>query len=227
MLHSNQHWIVQFHQPVKNPFCRCFFLQRSFPFLVFNSRQLKQLYLNNKFHFLLSMNISNVYLALRKVLSIRNYFIMFLLSSIVIFSVYLLLPVVIVHESLNIYLIATSNYEMILTALLSLGLGALLTLQVFVWLNIGKAKIKESVGGVAALISSLASGIVATASCSLCLSALISLLGSGGIFLLYGHRLEILLVSFLLLLISLYYISQRINVDGKSTGICKECSIEI
>ncbi len=173
------------------------------------------------------MNLLGIFTALKRVLSKTNYFLLFLILTAVILAIYLLLPVYTTHENLNTYLISTTPSELFLTAFLSVGLSALVVLQVFVWLNIGKTKIKESAGGLAAFISSLISGIAATASCGLCLSALFSLIGSGGFFFLSGHRLEILLASLLLLLISLYYTAKRININPNGAVDCEDCSIKL
>jgi hypothetical protein len=77
---------------------------------------------------------------------------------------------------------------------------------------------KESAGGLAAAVSSITSGLFAAASCSLCLTALASFLGAGGVFFIMGYRTELMAAGLILLAVSFYYTARKIN------GSCLSCS---
>lgn len=143
------------------------------------------------------------------------------LASAAFLLAYVLVPVKLVPGgTLGLYLAQTPRWELATLVLLSVGLGSLLCMQVFVWRRLGRHSVRESAGGAAAWASSIASGVGASASCGVCLTALFSFLGSGGILFLMGHQWQILCASLLLMLGSLYFISRRINNE------CGDCKVK-
>jgi hypothetical protein len=154
--------------------------------------------------------------AIETVFSERSYVLVFFIFSVAFACLYLFLPLATVPGS-SLSQFSSSWLKVVLVALISLAMGLLASMQVFAWRKTGHKLVKESAGGLAAAVTSVISGLFASASCGVCLTALFSFVGAGGAVFLMGHQLSILLVSLALILVSMYFTARKINDE------CPEC----
>jgi len=106
--------------------------------------------------------------------------------------------------------------------ILSILVSLFLAMQIFILRNALSAKDKitslgtSGVGGSVAVVGS----VFATAACSSCLFALFGFLGFNTLFFLIERQWYIVGGAIILLLVSLYFASKKIN------GICESCRID-
>jgi hypothetical protein len=106
-----------------------------------------------------------------------------------------------------------------LIALISLATGLMITMQVYVFKKARAVK-KRVVGSTAAgLGGGFMASMFAGASCASCVTALFGFLGASNVFLLLEYRWHIMVLSTGVMLVSLHFVSKRIN-DG-----CVNCKI--
>ena len=84
-----------------------------------------------------------------------------------------------------------------------------------------KPAVKEASSATLGILSGLLSAILATASCSYCLIAFLGFLGSSGVFFVFENKNKFMILSIILLLTSLYFLSKRV-VEG-----CPTCKVEL
>ncbi len=161
---------------------------------------------------------SGIVSALRMVFSEPAYAFLFVVSVLVFGFVYVLVPLVTTPgNTVQTYLSDSTAYSLLLVLVLSLSIGALVPMQVYAWRRTGHRTFKESAGGIAAAGSSVVSGLFTTASCGVCLSALFSFIGAGGVLFLMGHQAEIVALSLILTLACMHFTAAKIN------GECAAC----
>lgn len=97
-------------------------------------------------------------------------------------------------------------------------MGIVLSMQAYcLKMKIGAAR---SAGvGFVGFVSGMVSAVFTTATCAGCVSAIFSFMGFGGVLFLLEHKGEVALMTSALVLLSLYFTSERIS------GKCRECSV--
>lgn len=159
--------------------------------------------------------------ALGLVFKDKKYFTTILVSTILIFSMLVYIPVsMIPGTSLSSHLSSIGQQDLSLYLILSILTGLSITFNLFL--------ISKKAGGIkygffaaaqtgTGLISAIFASIFGVATCAACLTSIFSLIGVTGVFFLVDYRVPITLVAAGILLVSLYFTSQKVM------GICKNC----
>lgn len=165
--------------------------------------------------------MENVYFAIRTVLQERKYLLIFLLSSIVFFALFIVIPLIAIPGNdlmfqLNIF--RTRDYFLMIFLAALVGLN--LALQVYTFKQRRTQKATQSVaGGAISGVSGIFGAIVGTAACASCLAALFGLigLGTGSVFFVLKNQPYFLIGAIALMLISLYFTARKVN------RVCNSC----
>jgi len=161
-------------------------------------------------------------LAIKTVLSKKWYLFSFLALVPLVFLFFVYIPVrSIPGNSLEFQLGIFSHRDYTTLTIFSLLTSLFLIMQAFIFRNSLNSKDKlvslgkGGIGGYVAIIGS----IFGTASCSSCLAALFGFLGFNTLLFLVERQWYIVSGAIILLLISLYFVSKKIN------GICDICRV--
>lgn len=168
--------------------------------------------------------MKQIVIASKIVLSKRFYLLGFLILIPLVFSIFVLIPVkTIPGNSLDFQLGIFSEGDYIRLTILSLLTSLFLVMQIFIFKNSFTAKdrttslVRGGIGGYTAVVGS----VFATAACSSCLFAFFGFLGFSTLIFLIERQWYIVSGAIILLLISLYFASSKIN------GICDVCNVDI
>lgn len=147
--------------------------------------------------------------ASKKILSRKNYLIAFVGLIVLLFGIFVLIPVFFVPgNSLLFQLSIFTSRDYVLLTVLSLLTSLLIVMQVY---SYKQSKInslgKTTVGAGSSFIAAL----FGTASCSSCVAAVFGFLGVGTVFFLLKYKWPIIGASISLMLISLYLVSLKID----------------
>ena len=166
--------------------------------------------------------MKNIYLAIKKVFQIRRYFLIFLVSAVVLFLSLVAIPLFTIPGNtvaFQLKIFTAQNY--LLMAFLSMLAGLNLALS---WYGFAQQKkigtASQSVaGGAVSTIAGIFGAVVGTASCLGCLVALLGLvgLGVGSALFILKNQSYFLLGAIALMLVSLYFAARKIN------KICQSC----
>ncbi len=153
----------------------------------------------------------------KRTLHDKNYFLTFLIITLMFLSAFVLLPVLsIPGNSLSFQLGIFTFWNYVLMILLSGLIGLMISMQIYVY------KIKKSVRGVGRGVvggfSSIAAGLFGTASCASCVAAIFGFLGAGTVLFLIEKQWYIVGISLALVLLSIYLTS--LNIE-KNCETCK------
>lgn len=154
-----------------------------------------------------------MYSASKEVLQNKKYFGLFLLLSVLMIAIYILIPVFAISgNDLLFQLSVFTIKDWLLIVPLSGLIGLMITMQVYGYkkkksLNVGKGVVGSSSGIIA--------GLFGTAGCSSCLASLFGFLGVGNIFFLLEHQVYVVSISFVLIMVSLYFTSKKITCEGE------------
>lgn len=167
-------------------------------------------------------NILTIKGAIGRVLNSKNYIFLFLFFSIVIMFTYIFIPVFVVPgNDLKFFLQITPWWGFLIFILLGISVGLLITMQIYIFKNLRKISVRGTTGGIIAGFSSVISGVFSSATCASCVSTLFSfLLPTAFILKTLYYRWYISFGGFLLILVSLFLTSKRINKE------CKSCEIK-
>ncbi len=155
--------------------------------------------------------------AANAVLSEKKSFLAFLLLSVAIFWIVILTPGQIVSSD-----IVSQGFtvgDLIFLGAVSILTSLVITMQFFSFKLTGKAGAGQSALSGAGFVSALSAAIFSSASCGLCVAAVFSFLGAGGVIFLVDNRVYVVAGSVVLLLISLYFSSKKVNND------CETCHV--
>ena len=165
----------------------------------------------------MSNPVKIIYKASIKVLHNKKYFKWFVISSILFLILFLLLPVFLTPgNSLSFQLtevFTPLNY--VLMIFLSLLIGLMISMQFYV--NNIKRSLKGTGKGIVGGFSGFVAGIFGTAACSSCIAAIFGFLGLSTVFFLIQYQWYIVGGSILLILISIYLLSNNIE---KNYEVC-------
>ena len=167
--------------------------------------------------------MKQIFVASREVLSKKFYLLGFLTLIPLTFLLFVLIPVkTIPGNSIDFQLGIFSERDYILLITLSLLTSLFLIMQIFIFKNAALAKDKATSlvrGGIGGYVAAVGS-VFATAACSSCLFALFGFLGFSTLIFLVEHQWYIVSGAIILLLISLYFASRKVN------GICDICFVD-
>ena len=158
--------------------------------------------------------------ALKKVFGEKISWLYLLFGTVFFAFIYIYTPIWLTPSNTLLFFISiTPLWTLFLIFLLSLLMGLLLAMQIFVWKTQHSLKMREVGTGTIAGMSGLIPGLFSTATCATCVSALFSfLLPPAGIFFLIEYRWLIITISFVLVFFSIFLLSKRI------TQPCRTCS---
>lgn len=164
-----------------------------------------------------------IFIASKTVFSKKIYLLGFLALVPLIFLFFVYIPVkTIPGNSLEFQLSIFSQRDYILTTLFSLLVGLFLMMQIFVIRNaMGRKNILTSVttGSVGGYVAAVGA-IFGTAACASCLFAILGFLGAGTVLTLLRYQWYVVGGAIFLLLISIYFLSKKVN------GVCESCRID-
>jgi hypothetical protein len=165
------------------------------------------------------MGLADIPQAAGKVMSHQKYRLLAGILCLVSFAIYVSIPVFTVPgNSFEFFLKTTPVPELAFTFVLSLFMGVLFSMQIYCWDN--RIKAAENAGmGFAGFISGAVSAIFASATCASCISAVFSFIGFGGVLFLLEHKNEVTAITAGIVLLSLYFTSERI------AGNCSSCVV--
>lgn len=163
----------------------------------------------------------HIYAAAKSAFRKRGLRFIFVLGTLALFAGMFIIPVVLIpgnSVSLHADLLQPADY--VVLAGLSLASSLLVIIQINIFQKTRRKQIHgdTAVGGIGVLVG-LFSSLFASATCALCVGALFSFLGFGTVLFFAQHRWYIIVFAGLLLFISLYFSSRRLN-----TG-CSTCSV--
>lgn len=152
----------------------------------------------------------------------KRYFFGFILLSVLIFWLLVFIPVrSIPGNDLLFQLSIMSKAEYLLLISLSLLTSISLAMNFYLWTHQRSKKLGLFIfgqGGVG-ITSGIIASVFGAATCSACLTFIFGLLGVGGVLFLLDYRVHITVFAIVILLLSLYFTSQKI------LGICKYCRV--
>ena len=161
------------------------------------------------------MKINHIINASKQVLSRRNYLILFIALIFIILAVFISIPVFLIPaNSLLFQLTVFTTKDYILLTILSVLTSLIIVMQIFSYKQATLySSGRTAIGGGSAIVAAL----FGTASCSACLAAVFGFLGIGTVFFLVEYQWFIVGIAILIMLVSLYFTSLKLN------GVCNSC----
>lgn len=165
--------------------------------------------------------LQQIYLALKNVFKERKYFLIFLITAVIFFALFIIIPVfTIPGNDLAFQLSIFRKQDYFLMTFLALLVGLNLAFQVYIFKQQRTQNTAQSVaGGAISGVSGIFGAIVGTAACASCLALLFGLigLGTGSVFFVLKNQSYFLLGAVVLMVISIYFSSRKIN------KVCTSC----
>ena len=165
---------------------------------------------------------SNIYQAVVRVFADRKMLALFTVLWVLFFGLMFLIPVMAVpgnYISLQAKIYKLQDYLLLITLAFMSALVFIIQISIYRQSINTHIHAGDAVFGGAGIFTGLVSSIFATASCALCVGAVFSFLGFSTLLFLVESRLYIIASALMLLLVSLYLSSRRLN-NG-----CKACSV--
>ena len=139
--------------------------------------------------------------------------------AVLFYLLYIAVPVFgIPGNDFGFFLSSTPANYLLMTAILSIAVSIVFTMQIYAWKN-NMHRITHSGAGIAGFVSGSVSVLFAGATCASCMSAVFSFLGFAGVVFLIEHRIEVTVLTYIILAGAFYLTSQRISDK------CGSCSI--
>lgn len=161
--------------------------------------------------------------AIKTTLSKKWYLLGFLALILLTFLFFVYIPVkMIPGNSLNFQLYIFTTRDYLLTVVFSILLSLFLTMQIFAIRNAMDRKsvlASAGAGGIGGYVAAVGA-IFGTAACSSCLFAILGFLGASTVFTLLKYQWYVVSGAIVILLISIYFLSRKVN------GICESCRID-
>lgn len=161
--------------------------------------------------------LKQVLRAANSVLSEKKFFLLFLFVSVAVFWLIILVPGWIVSADVESQGFTTG--DLVFLAAVSMLVSLVITMQIFSFKLTRKVGAGQSALGGAGFVSALGAAIFSSATCGLCVAAVFSFLGAGGVIFLVDNRTYVIAGSVALLLLSLYFSSKKVNND------CDTCHV--
>mgnify|MGYP001560193198 CR=1 FL=1 len=161
--------------------------------------------------------LKNIIKAASTVLSVKKYSLIFVLLFVVVFWIIILVPGWIISADIRSQGFSVSNFTFL--AAVSVLTSLVITLQLFSFKITGKAGAAQSAFSGAGFFSALSAAIFSSATCGLCIATVFSFLGVGSVIFLVDNRAYVIAGSVVLLLLSLYFSSKKVNND------CEVCHV--
>jgi hypothetical protein len=161
--------------------------------------------------------ITIVYNSSKEMLSKKPYFLSFLLLILLMFALYVIIPVFSIPGNTILFQLSIwefKDYAVIIP--LSFLVALMITMQVYVFKQKKKNTMRETGKSVVGGYSGIVAGVFGTASCSSCVAAIFGFLGTGGVLFLVRYQGYVVAISLILVLLSLYL---------SSISLQKECKI--
>ncbi|MBI2334558.1 hypothetical protein HYU96_02040 [Candidatus Daviesbacteria bacterium] len=162
--------------------------------------------------------------AVKVVLKNPKYLTGWLVLSLAILGLFIYIPIKnIPGNDFTFQLSIMTLQDKILTALLAMGVSLSLVMNIYAFKLTRSKKLSISIIGQSGggFLSGVVASIFGTATCAACVFTLFGFLGTAGVFFLLEYRTWIVLISLIILLISLYFISAKV------LGICRSCGIKV
>ena len=156
--------------------------------------------------------IAQIFTTAKEVLTKRNYLLGFFIFIPVIFSIFVLIPVLTIPAnsiSFQLSIFTIRDYTLIST--LSILASFFIILQIYTYKIVRDRKERVKVLGQGAVggYGGLVAAVFGTAACASCLAALFGFLGLGTVFFLIRYQWLICSGAILLILISIYFTSKK------------------
>ena len=165
----------------------------------------------------------NIPIAIKTVFSKKIYLLGFLALVPLIFLFFVYIPVkTIPGNSLNFQLYIFTTRDYVLTTIFSILLSFFLVMQIFVIRNAMDRKstlTSVTTGGVGGYVATIGA-IFGTAACGSCLFAIVGFLGASTVFTLLKYQWYVVGGTIVILLVSIYFLSRKVN------GVCESCRIK-
>ncbi len=165
----------------------------------------------------------NILIANKTVFSKKIYLLGFLALIPLVFLFFVYIPVkTIPGNNLNFQLSIFTTRDYVLTIVFSILLSLFLVMQIFVIRNaLDRKSMLTSIttGGVGGYVAAVGA-IFGTAACASCLFAILGFLGASTVFTLLQYQWYVVSGAILMLLVSIYFLSKKVN------GICESCRID-
>ena len=160
--------------------------------------------------------MQEIIVAIQKVFRERRAFLIFGVTAIILFALFILIPVITIPgNSFQFQLSIFGTRDYVLMAFLAMLVGLNFALQVYSFKKrSGVQKISQSVtGGAASSLSGIFGAVVGTAACASCLASLFGLigLGTGSLFFFLQNQSYFLIGTIALMLVLLYFAARKVN----------------
>jgi len=156
--------------------------------------------------------IDDIKVVLKLIFKNKINYISLVLASLIMLIIYIYIPILsIPQNSFKSFLELTPWYGILFLILLSFLMGLLIVMQLYSFNAMKKFSVKGAAGGTIATFSSIISGIFSSATCAACVTVFFSFLGTSGVLFLLNYKWEIAIATFLIVLISIYLTSKKIN----------------
>ncbi len=156
--------------------------------------------------------------SIRLVLSEKRYLAAFILATAFMAYLYVFVPIFTVPgNDLGFFLSITPLGQLAFIGILSIAMGLLIAMQLYSFFALKAPQVKAAGTTIFAGASSIVSGVFAGATCAACVSVIFSFLGTGGVFFLLEYRWPIMIGTFLIVLIALFFTSKKIQ------SLCENC----
>lgn len=167
-------------------------------------------------------SLFQIQFAIRTVLKVKAYLLIFIISTIALFISLIVLPLFTVPGntlSLQLEIFTTRDYLLMIFLSLLAGLNISLSGYNFIQQKKISDASQSAAGGAVSTIAGIFGAIVATASCLGCLMALLGIvgLGLGSALFILKNQSYFLLGAIGLMLVSLYFAAQKV------TRVCDSC----
>lgn len=163
----------------------------------------------------------NIYLAIKTVLKVRRNFLIFLITTVIFFGLFIIIPVLTIPgNSTGFQLSIFRTRDYVLMVFLSLLVGLNIAFGLYNWQQKRSAKQIESLaqGAVTGTLG-IFGAVVGTAACASCLASLFGLigLGTGSLFFVLENQSYFLFGAIALMLVSLHFAARKVN------RVCSSC----
>ena len=163
-----------------------------------------------------------IFEALRLVLQDKRYLLAFILVSIAMFWLLLYIPIRAIPGNdfaFQLSILSPKNRLLFLGLSILTAVSVVFNIYLLAHKNLFKTTATLTLQGGGGILSGIMASIFGTASCSACIATVFGFLGFSGVLFLVAYRDLIAVGSAILLLISLYFTSQKV------LGVCKLCKI--